>query len=88
MRLIGQRKEELLVGKTSELSLDELFEMANEIGELETGGIMGSHSAEIKLRNIGGDFIIVKSRKYRTLKENIQECISRSRQIINFYRTL
>ncbi len=87
MRLIGT-DEQQVISSVRVMTLDELFELAGNFGELETGGFRGGNVAQIKLRNTGEDFIIVKSQNFQTLKENIQECISRSRSIINFYNTL
>ena len=88
MKLIGSSQEEVLVSNVNALSLDELFEIASRLGELETGGFRGGKCAQIKLSGTGEDYINVKSHKYPTLKENIQECISRARKIIDFYRTI
>lgn len=88
MKLIGSTQDEILTSNVSNLSLDDLFEISGRIGNLETGGILGAQAAQIKLKNTGEDYIVVKSRHYQTLKENIQECISRARNIINLYNTL
>ena len=85
MNLLTSNKQDFIQAPKN-LSLDELFDMANQIGKLETGGISGREAAAIKLRGCKGDYLIVRSCDYPTLKQNICECISRGKVIVELYK--
>ena len=55
-------------------SLDDLFEMAREYGELSTGDF-GSGSAKLHLSFTGEDRVYLYSDNKQNLNENIEECI-------------
>ena len=70
------------------MSLDELFEIAATFGELETGGVRTRHGAEIRVSNVDGDWIRVRSEKCETLKQNIAECITKARAVRDLYKSM
>lgn len=80
MKLIDGNNEEFIAGPEKML-LDELFELANQFGELETGGIWGKTAAKIKLSDTGEDYVVVHSRHKLTLKDNIAECMHKARKM-------
>ena len=70
------------------MSLDELFEMAKELGDLKTGGILGNHAAALHCKFTKPDFVDLKCKTYETLKENIADVITRAAQLKAFYRMM
>jgi hypothetical protein len=83
MNMLGNKQEYLQA--VPELSLDELFEIASEVGSLETGGTWGRQSASIKVHGTGHDYISVSSSDKPNLKANIQECIAKAHAIRQLY---
>ena len=84
MKLINSAGE--YMPKSESLTLDELFEEANRLGRLETGGAFsGRHAAEIKVEGLGDDYATVRSKSH-DLKGNIAKVIEKAAKLKEFYR--
>lgn len=87
LSVITGKKEPEFIQATRPLSLDELFEECARYGTLETGS-WGANNAELKLNFTGGDYVSLKSKDKNSLKENIQDVLSRAKKLKEVWHLL
>lgn len=88
MELIKSDDNEFIPA-VQELSLDELYEMANEYGKVEIGGAFsGRSSAQIRLDFTGNDHVKIECKRSPEMKKNLYEVIQRAKLFKEFYKTL
>lgn len=84
MKLLNQGQE--FIPSLKELSLDDLYKNASQLGEVKIGGILGPDMASIDCNFTGDDFVMIKCRKYPDVKQNLAEAIERAMKLREFYK--
>ena len=95
MRLVSrftERKEpeQTFIPRTTEASLDDLYTAGCLLGEVKIGQTFDANGAEIRLHDhkVNGDYIWIRSKSHRTVKENLAACIDRATKVIRFYQSI
>ncbi len=87
LSVITGKREPEFIPATQKLSLDELFEECARYGTLETGS-WGANNAELKLNFTSPDTVWLKSKDKNSLKENIQDVLSRAKKLKEVWHLL
>lgn len=82
MKLLFNKQE--FIAATTKLSLDELYEIAEELGEVEIGGY-NRHRAMIKA-HFTKDLLALRSSNSSCVKKNLAEVIDKARKLKEIYQ--
>jgi len=82
-QLQGKTTEQEFIPAPNKLSLDELYDAAQELGKVEIGSF-SQNKAELKV-NFTKDYIDLKCEKYPDVRQNLAEVIERARKLKQFY---
>lgn len=86
LKLLGNKEGQEYIQALKELTLDDLYKMARQLGKVEIGGsFISAESAEIRCNFTGNDFVNLKCSKYPDVKQNLAEVIDRATRLKDFY---
>ena len=57
------------------LTLDEVYQLAQQEGRPEIGGIGGAHYCSIKMEGVGPHYISICSKRFPTAVQNLAACV-------------
>ena len=83
--LLSGNKGQEFIPAMKEMTLDDLYVLARQLGKVEIGGTFHPEAAKLDCNFTGDDYVFIRCTKYPDVKQNLADVIQRAEQLKAFY---